>query len=73
MQVRLRETAIRCLQEAHDGGFSDFFQTSIDSDFDAIRAEHRMTEFEATHQYRLGSQENKRGDAKKAAVHFQRR
>lgn len=71
LQARLRSGALQCLQAAHDGGFRDFFQTSIDSDFDAIRDDPAMKEFEAAFQYRLGVRERKSGDAGKARTHFE--
>ncbi|MBI1831795.1 MAG: protein kinase [Planctomycetes bacterium] len=72
LQNRLRAEAIRGLQFSHDGGFTDFFQTNIDADLDTLRDDPRMKEFEATHQYRLGLREKKRGDAKKARGHFEK-
>ncbi len=72
LQNRFRNEAIRCLQFAHDGGFGDFFHTSIDADLNALRDDPRMKEFEATHQYRLGVFEKKRGEAKKARNLFEK-
>jgi hypothetical protein len=72
LQNRYRNEAIRCLQFAHDGGFSDFFQTNIDSDLSALRDDPRMKEFEATHSYQQGMLEKKRGEAKKASAHFEK-
>lgn len=72
MQMLCHQEAIRCLQLAHDGGFNDFFQTSVDADFDAIRHDPAMKEFEASHQYQLGTLAKKRGDDKRAEEHFEK-
>ncbi|MBI2804170.1 MAG: hypothetical protein HYX68_04200 [Planctomycetes bacterium] len=72
LQNRFRRNAIRCLQLAHDGGFTDFFQTSIDADLDALRGDPSMKEFEASHAYRLGVQAKKRRDMNKAHAHFEK-
>jgi serine/threonine protein kinase len=72
LQNRYRNEAIKCLRLAHDAGFTDFFQTNIDADFDALRDDPAIKEFEATHYYRLGVAEKKRGDLKKARAHFEK-
>jgi serine/threonine protein kinase len=71
-QLRYHNAAIKCLQHAHDGGFSDFFHTSIDADLNSIRGDPRMKEFEASHAYRQGILAKERGDAKKARAHFEK-
>ncbi len=72
-QRRYRSEAFRYLQIAHDQGFTDFFQSNIDADLDAIRAEPRMKEFEVTHHYQLGVLQKRRGQigAEQARRHFQ--
>lgn len=70
--MRYRETAFRCLLDAHDGGFNDLFQSNIDSDLSILRDDPRMKEFEASHHYRLGVAAKKRGDIVAAKEHWQR-
>jgi hypothetical protein len=70
--LRYRITAFRCLQNSHDGGFKDFFQTGIDADFTSLRGDPRMKEFEATFHYQLGLIEKKKGDDRKARGHFEK-
>jgi hypothetical protein len=69
-----RIEAFRCLQLAHDRGFTDFFQSNIDYDLEAIRDDPRMKEFEVTHYYQLGVLEQKRGKAgaEQARLHFEK-
>ena len=69
-QLRYHNAAIKCLQYAHDGGFNDFFHTSIDADLNSIRDDPRMKEFDAAHAYRQGILAKQRGDVKQAHSHF---
>jgi serine/threonine protein kinase/tetratricopeptide (TPR) repeat protein len=73
-QRMYRNEAFRCLQVAHDRGFTDFFQSNIDADLEAIRDDPRMKEFEVTHYYHLGVLEQKRGaaGAEQARQHFEK-
>jgi tetratricopeptide (TPR) repeat protein len=72
LQNRYRYEAIRCLQFAYDGGFTSLFQTNIDADLAFLRDDPRMKEFQASHYYRLGTLEQKRGEAQKARAHFEK-
>jgi len=72
LQTRYRNEAIRCLQIAHDGGFGDFFHTSIDADLESLRDDPRMKEFEASQAYLVGVLAKKRGEPQKARANFEK-
>ena len=41
-QLRFKSLALKCVENAHKDGFTDWFQTSIDADLGAIRDEPRF-------------------------------